>query len=643
MLKSKGFFLFVRSFLCVLGCLSFVFNLTAASAQARRANKVGVSVAAGGGAPVIASTLVDSFVDADSNGRADADSEITYTATIANNGTTDATNVSFNHAIDANFSLVANSVQTQGDLSNYALRCTFTTAGAGTGDCNVQSNAYSQTDTSNVSILGGQDNYIHLQSSNPIYNAGTGVFSFDATVQNLLNESLGTLDGTTLQSTGVRLFLDKVFVWSGSGNVTAANADGTGTFTKANQSYFQYSEILDLNETSASKNLQLNVPNTVNGFTLYFLISTKTQPKLVINEVLANPGGTITDANGEWFEVYNAGTLPVNMKGYLINDFAAGGSSECEIGPSGFTYCARPSHTIASDLVVPSGGYRVLGNTTNTTNNGGVTVDYAYGNFLQLANSLDGVRIRTTDGTIIDKTFYASAGTSAQNGISRELKNQMLDNWNMDGSNFLDALVTAVYGPGGRGTPRAQNSTFTPFAGIPAKTPEPAKLTATGSADLADTVSVNLGTITPGGTATVTYRVLVPSSIPSGVTQIGSQGTVSGDNFANVLTDDPATGAANDATVTPVGFAPTAASVTIAGRVTDGFGRSVPNAPVVMIETGSSRTARTNQFGFYRFADVPSGSTVVVSVSHKLYVFAPQIVSVTDNIADLNFTAENLF
>ena len=120
---------------------------------------------------------------------------------------------------------------------------------------------------------------------------------------------------------------------------------------------------------------------------------------------------------------------------------------------------------IASSVVVPSGGYVVLGNTTNTTNNGGVPVDYAYGSALAFANSLDALKISRVYGTdtlTVDRTQYASAAISAQNGISRELKNPALDNSNMDGSNWADALVTAVYGPGGRGTPKAQNSTFTP-------------------------------------------------------------------------------------------------------------------------------------------------------------------------------------
>jgi hypothetical protein len=37
-----------------------------------------------------------------------------------------------------------------------------------------------------------------------------------------------------------------------------------------------------------------------------------------------------------------------------------------------------------------------------------------------------------------------------------------LDDSNMDGSNWAAALVTAVFGTGGRGAPKAKNSTYTP-------------------------------------------------------------------------------------------------------------------------------------------------------------------------------------
>jgi hypothetical protein len=86
---------------------------------------------------------------------------------------------------------------------------------------------------------------------------------------------------------------------------------------------------------------------------------------------------------------------------------------------------------------------------------------------MAFANSLDAFKISRvygTDTVTIDRTQYANASVSAQNGISRELKNPSLDNSNMDGSNWADASVTSVYGEGGRGTPKAQNSGFAAFA-----------------------------------------------------------------------------------------------------------------------------------------------------------------------------------
>jgi hypothetical protein len=301
-------------------------------------------------------------------------------------------------------------------------------------------------------IVGSQNTYVKLTSSNVSYNAGTEIFQFDATVQNLMNEALGTPDGVVPDTGGIKVFFySGPTVTSGTGTITVANADGTGTFTAANQPFFRYSNVLAKNAVSSAKTWQLSMPNTVNTFTFRVYISTSLQPLLVINEVLSNPGGTISDANGEWVELYNAGSTPVKLQGLVYADSAASGR--------------RPYGVISTTDIVQPGGYYVMGNTTNTTNNGGVPVDYAYGASMALANSLDAVKIARVYGTdtlTIDRTQYASAAISAQNGISRELKNPLLDNSNMDGSNWADATVTSVYGPGGRGTPKAQNSTFTP-------------------------------------------------------------------------------------------------------------------------------------------------------------------------------------
>jgi hypothetical protein len=194
------------------------------------------------------------------------------------------------------------------------------------------------------------------------------------------------------------------------------------------------------------------MPLSVNSFTFSLLLDMDWEPKLVINEVMANPNGTL-DTDSEWFELYNAGSKPVDLENLVIADSAASGR--------------RPYHRIASSVVVQPGGYVVLGNSTNVVSNQGVPVDYAYGTALQLANSLDAVKIARvvgTDTVTIDRIQYSNASVSAQSAISRELINPALDNSNMDGSNWGNASVTSVYGSGGRGTPDAQNSVFAPLA-----------------------------------------------------------------------------------------------------------------------------------------------------------------------------------
>lgn len=66
----------------------------------------------------------------------------------------------------------------------------------------------------------------------------------------------------------------------------------------------------------------------------------------------------------------------------------------------------------------------------------------------------------------------------------------------------------------------------------------------------AQTVSSSIGILPARKTVTITYDVRVKN--PVSVTQVGTQGSVSGSNFTTILTDDPDTGAPNDSTKTSV-------------------------------------------------------------------------------------------
>lgn len=89
------------------------------------------------------------------------------------------------------------------------------------------------------------------------------------------------------------------------------------------------------------------------------------------------------------------------------------------------------------------------------------------------------------------------------------------------------------------------------------------------------------------------------------------------------------------------GLAATAANVRVSGRVFSANGRAVSRAQVrVSDATGNTRTAMTNQFGYYQFEEVEAGQTYFFQVMSKAGSYQAQVVSVNDNVADLNFYAQ---
>jgi hypothetical protein len=70
-----------------------------------------------------------------------------------------------------------------------------------------------------------------------------------------------------------------------------------------------------------------------------------------------------------------------------------------------------------------------------------------------------------------------------------------------------------------------------------------------------ETVNPTIGTLPTGESVTVTFQVTVNTPYLGGA-NVSNQGIVSGSNFSNVLTDDPAVGGANDPTLTPINAPP---------------------------------------------------------------------------------------
>jgi Subtilase family/Carboxypeptidase regulatory-like domain len=87
-------------------------------------------------------------------------------------------------------------------------------------------------------------------------------------------------------------------------------------------------------------------------------------------------------------------------------------------------------------------------------------------------------------------------------------------------------------------------------------------------------------------------------------------------------------------------LSPTAATVTIAGRVMAG-GRPVSNATVTMVNDQSvTRTVRTSSLGYYSFDNVPAGQGYVIQPKGKGYRFEAQALSVVTDLSNVNFEAQ---
>lgn len=120
-------------------------------------------------------------------------------------------------------------------------------------------------------ILGGQGTYVRLASANLTVSGGFA--TVDVTVQNLLNQQMGTDGGTTPY--GVKVFFHTLVTSGGTGAVTVENVDGHGEFTGLSQPYYAYPAVLEPMEVSAPRQWKFGVPATVTAFTFSVYVETR--------------------------------------------------------------------------------------------------------------------------------------------------------------------------------------------------------------------------------------------------------------------------------------------------------------------------------------------------------------------------------
>ncbi|MBB4638339.1 DNA/RNA non-specific endonuclease [Longimicrobium terrae] len=317
-------------------------------------------------------------------------------------------------------------------------------------------------------IFGGQNSYVRMISSNTAMDAGTGVFSADVAVQNLLPQTIGSTDGVTVDPKGIQVFYASgPNVTAGSGSVEVANEDGTGQFLGEDTKYYQYQQLLASGATSATKPWRWNVAAGVESFTFKVYVSTVVTPSLIITEVMPNPGAA-DDVDGEFIEVYNPGIAPVDLNGFRFNS---------RTGASGVE-----TSTVATSVIVAPRGYAVIGARVDSAFNGGIKVAHAWGTSINLSNSAsatapDYIKVSRpgvgagTFVTLDSVAWTAGGGTSnvatPPTARSRELTDLKADNSVLNNNAVWNtAYTTFGYGDGNggfdRGTPGKANGVAVP-------------------------------------------------------------------------------------------------------------------------------------------------------------------------------------
>lgn len=147
--------------------------------------------------------------------------------------------------------------------------------------------------------------------------------------------------------------------------------------------------------------------------------------------------------------------------------------------------------------------------------------------------------------------------------------------------------------------------------------------------------------------ATAPYLSVPPDATPQlsrfdGTNTLGTWRAMVSDQFAG----DTGTWQGWSLIVTPRAFvcapvAPTAAGVSISGRVVDIAGNGLGGVTLTLTDAaGHARLGRSNSFGYFQIDDVPAGQTYLLSAQSKRYTFESQVLSVQDDVVDVVITAQ---
>ncbi|MCP4867387.1 MAG: lamin tail domain-containing protein [Proteobacteria bacterium] len=162
---------------------------------------------------------------------------------------------------------------------------------------------------------------------------------------------------------------------------------------------------------------------------------------LVFSELMINPQ-VVDDDVGEWVELYNTASYPIDIGGYTFHDDDV------------------DHQVLPGPMLVQGNGYIVLCADMNTAVNGGVPCDARFERLagdggLALANNPDEVVLSAPDGTEIDWVHYNDSWF--ENGIAIGVDPDFLTGGDNDDASHWCLQTTVVSTGGEPGTPGLPN------------------------------------------------------------------------------------------------------------------------------------------------------------------------------------------
>ena len=417
---------------------------------------------------------------------------------------------------------------------------------------------------------------------------------------------------------------------SGAGSLRQSIADAAdGDTITFDPTFFNTQRNIDLTgaELDISKNLTITGP----GARL-----------LTVRRAIGNPTG---------FRVFYLSNSTINFSGMTISN-------------------GEESGIFASLVTLTLNGVVVSGNSANA----GGGINHVYGKLTILNSTISGntsvgegagISIRSVTADIANTTISGNTSNTNINGsggigLTRSTLN--MNNVTITGNSVVGTDTNRAGGVAARGgTVNIRNSIISGNSAEGNTSPDvrgvfvsngsnligdPTGSTGFGAAGDKLNVAAMLGELMDNGGQSDTHRLLPGSPALDAGDNCVMTVSCAANNPPVALTSDQRgagftrqQGAAIEIGAVEI-LAPTAAEISISGRVLTGSGRGLTGAFVILTDqSGTARMARTRAFGYYRFDNVAAGGTIVLSVASKRYQYAPQVISPTQNLSEINLIA----